>query len=202
MRKAPENLENLRSVLHTISQIRKQGVFLSLVDILTPIFLDMNFEVEVKELEERSRIRLIFANEDDLEISEDDYKEVQSVQESWKALNEEADEVEVDIIDAKKHFSHLTQNQVQISLFCEIPNHYFKAEEFVKKTEAFWEEYDQNGPGKCEKSLAEGVTALKTFNAKLTSYMETRDELLLSQRLFDVESSDFKYLNKVRKYLV
>lgn len=77
----------------------------------------MNFEVEVEELEERSRIRLTFANEDDLETSEEDCKEVQSVQEAWKALKEEADEVEVNIIDAKKHFSHLTQNQVQISLF-------------------------------------------------------------------------------------
>eukprot|EP00210_Caulerpa_lentillifera_P005286 g5050.t1 len=167
LRKVPDTLENLRSVLHTISQIRKQS---------------MNFEVEMEDLDERYRTRILYSEESNLEASKADYKEVKEVQEAWRLLNEEADIVEVNIVDSKKHFSHLTQEQ---------------AEEFVKKTEVLWEEYQKEGPGVSDKSLAEGIVALKTFSGKLATFTETRDELLLSQRLFDVETSDFKFLNKV-----
>ena len=73
-----------------------------------------------------------------------------------------------------------------------------QAEAFLRETETFWTRFQEQCAELHAVSLDQGSAILTKLSDECRVFVERRDDLLLSQRLFEQPSFECRQLNKVR----
>lgn len=112
-----------------LCQLMPQGV-LNVVN--TVRMSGMKMELEYKELEERFRTRLLYADSGDQAEFKAELSDASRIEGKWKQLVDDADLVDASLEETKKQFSLTTKQQVQ---------------DFQDVVVAFKDRYLAEGPG-------------------------------------------------------
>ncbi|GMH41526.1 hypothetical protein BSKO_09436 [Bryopsis sp. KO-2023] len=167
LRKTPETLDELKEVLNTVNTIRTSG---------------MRMELDYLDLEERFRTRVLYASQDILEVAASEHAQACAVRVVWLELVDEADNVDCQLEDTKNKFSETTRQQVR---------------DFSGVTTEFLEKFKSGGPGNPNLPLSKGYELLKQFSAELEEHRQAREQLVLAEKLFDMDITGYPDLVQV-----
>uniref|UniRef100_A0A6S8LSH1 AAA+ ATPase domain-containing protein n=1 Tax=Dunaliella tertiolecta TaxID=3047 RepID=A0A6S8LSH1_DUNTE len=167
LHKEPNTLEALKHVLNTVATIRSEG---------------MTMELKYSDLEERFRTRVMYAQPQELDQANEQLVHAQQVRLLWAALADEADDVDWRLEDTKKLFSETTRQQVS---------------EFQEYTSQLWERFKTTGPGVPTIELNVGLELLHQFQGELDSACKSREQLVLAERLFDMDITSYPCLGQL-----
>ncbi|KAF5830619.1 hypothetical protein DUNSADRAFT_14266 [Dunaliella salina] len=108
--------------------------------------------------------------------------DISQVRHLWAALADEADEVDWRLEDTKKLFSETTRQQVS---------------DFQEYTSQMWERFKTAGPGVPTIELTQGLELLHQFQSELDSACKAREQLVLAERLFDMDITSYPCLGQL-----
>ena len=132
-------------------------------------------ELAYLDIEERYRTRSLYG----VGASEHDAAEAASIRDDWAALRVEVEEVDDGLGETREHFTEVTKKQVI---------------RFREECGEMLERLKTEGPGLPTVVLAEGAVLLEKFKAELEAKRARREDLLESERLFDLQRTSYPTL--------
>jgi dynein heavy chain, axonemal len=161
-------LQTLKEVLGAIQLIKSESA---------------ETQLRFLELGERFRTRLLSCKAGLRGQHQQEYDECLKMHDLWSALAAEAVQMNVALEDARLEFSDITKHQV---------------EAFCVKVRSFYDSFQCEGPGKANTNLAAGVKSMREVENDLADMLRERDELVLAQKLFNMNVTPYPELSKVR----
>ena len=132
-------------------------------------------ELAYLDIEERYRTRALYG----VGASEHDEAEAASIRDVWAALRVEVETVDDGLGETREHFTEVTKKQVI---------------RFQEECGEMLERLKTQGPGLPTVVLAEGAVLLEKFKAELEAKRARREDLLESERLFDLQRTSYPTL--------
>ena len=158
----------LKEILRAISMVRSKGP---------------EMELRYLDLCERFRTRMHTCKPELKEELQSELDQCARLQSMWDSLGDEAMQTDAALEDVKVDFCDITRQQI---------------ETFEGEVQAFYERFQSTGPSRGNIELSAGLKLLWEVEAELTSLLQRRDELVLAQKLFDMDITSYPELSKVR----
>uniref|UniRef100_A0A383W4S5 Dynein-1, subspecies f n=1 Tax=Tetradesmus obliquus TaxID=3088 RepID=A0A383W4S5_TETOB len=172
LQQQPEDLEQLKGVLHVVNSIRSGG---------------MQMELQCSDLQERYRTRLLYAiTEAEQAVAAAELADAARLSQEWAALCAAAEAVDVQLDGVKRKFSLTTRQQVAV---------------FAALTAELEARMRSEGPGLPTVQLAAGLESLKVFQGEVEGLAKQREQLRLAEQLFDMDITSYPLLSKVESEL-
>jgi len=162
----PEDLDELKEVLGVVSVIRSTS---------------MQMELDYTDLEERFRLRLLYALPEDVEKRAQELEEARTVRTRWAELRDEADYVDWSLSETKNEFAEETV---------------IVTTEFVGETDAFYARAMAEGPSVPGIDLNVGLELLAKYEAELADLVARKDVLTTAELLFSLPVTAYPGLAK------
>jgi len=105
--------------------------------------------------------------------------EVDNLMVEWSELLDQADRKDFDMNEFKKNFAEVSKNEVAA---------------FKEKIKEEYQQYKERGPGTSSVSLEDGVELLEQSKDKVRMFNRQREELVLSEKLFNLPISKYPEL--------
>lgn len=135
----------------------------------------MDMEFRILEVQEQFRVLSMYEYSIDAEVQ----GQVDNLMIEWSELLDFADRKDFDMNEFKTNFAEVSKQEV---------------EAFKVKIKEEYESYLQKGPGTSSVSLEEGVELLNSSKEKVRIFNKTREELVLSEKLFNLPISKYPEL--------
>lgn len=116
---------------------------------------------------------------------EQQHKQCDQLQETWNQLEGESVQINAALEDVKLEFSSITCQQVT---------------QFQERVAVFFEEFKSAGPGRGNTDLGVGVKLMRETEASLCEILKERDELVLAQKLFELDITAYPELSQVSPF--
>ena len=120
-------------------------------------------------------------------FEEDDFLYAENIPQKWKSLLEEASQVEQLLAPVKENFKETTRSEVN---------------KFHDEVIRFHKEFFSTGPGVGDIELDKGLERLQYFREELAVKMELKEKNTKSERLFDLEPTEYPELAEVSESIV
>lgn len=161
-------LQVLKEILGAISTVRSKGP---------------EMELRYLDLCERFRTRMHTCKPELRAELLGELEQCSKLQGMWDSLGDEAMQSDSALEDVKVDFSDITRQQVK---------------EFKLQVEAFYEKFKTAGPNRGNIELSAGLKLLREVEAELAALLQERDELVLAQKLFNMDITPYPELSNVR----
>lgn len=117
----------------------------------------------------------------EIEIPPEELKMVDELHDRWNTLLSEARHIDANLYPTKRRFAKITEADTKA---------------FTVEAEAFYQKYQEEGPGMDELDMDTVVARLAMFESEASQKMKRRDELCLAERLFGMEQTSYPGLAK------
>lgn len=144
---------------------------------------NMTAELHYADLIERFRTLRMYPQ---AEYSESDEQSVLALPGQWAALCQAATDVDDKLVSVKRRFSKSTQKQIT---------------EFHTQTDAFFAQFEKEGPATIGSNLEEGLELMKKFKEQLKTLEAERMHLGEAQQLFNLPTTSYGGLGAVTSAL-
>jgi dynein heavy chain, axonemal len=113
------------------------------------------------------------------------YRQCAQLQEVWNRLEAEAVQINAALEDVKHEFSTITCQQV---------------DKFQERVASFFAEFKSVGPGRGNIDLGVGMKLMRETEASLCEIQQERNELVLAQKLFELDITAYPELSQASSY--
>ena len=171
LKRAPESIDELKAVLNVVATIRATT---------------MQVELDYADLEERYRLRALYALPGDEADAEAELRSAAELRDKWAALCAEADFVDWSLSETKHDFADETL--VQTAAFGE------EAAQLLARLKA-------EGPGVAGTDLSHGLDLLAAFEEEAAAMARRKEELMTAERLFSLPITSYPELARAQEHL-
>ncbi|XP_051831868.1 dynein axonemal heavy chain 10 [Antechinus flavipes] len=165
LKTSPTSLEDLKFVLTTIADIRSRSFIV---------------EMRFRDIQERYRTMAMY----DLYPSEAEGELASQIEDIWKKLFAESEEVEHSLGGIKRTFTEITRAEIA---------------EYSREIQDFARRFNLQGPGSVGEDLDKGMELLAVFEKELVKHEKNRQELANAEKLFDLPITMYPDLLQVQR---
>ena len=142
----------------------------------------MQMELDYLDLEERVRTRQLY----DFPMEEASVSDHNTIRDIWATLRKDCEEMDNNLDEVRDKFTLVTIDNVK---------------EFKEKCADFRKRLEESGPGVPGTELDVGVTSLAAYNEELAFKLKTRDDLVMAEKLFELDVTSYPELTETENEL-
>ena len=194
LEKEPENLESLKSILHTIAQIAQENMDMELkyTDVMEGYSTLQSYNIPFDDStnSDSTNANAATDNSSTGTVTEGgvspakntEYQQAMTLDARWKALINSSKTKNLRLTKVKEKFRCVTQQD---------------AISFDESSKGLLKQFELEGPGSYGVELIKGVELMASFQKQLQTYQERRQELVNAEQLFNLGISSYPELHTI-----